>query len=145
MFSLEVCTLPTFANGQLTTNHTQYFKPGSEVAVTCNSTYAPVRLTTTCQSGRTWFPSPKCTQVTCSVPSLPNGYYVLNNGQVTVNSSLSVQSVITPICVVGYTPTPSTTRICQSNGRWTEQQPTCIAITCESLPQNVVDGHYDAG
>jgi len=79
------------------------------------------------------------------VPSLPNGYYVFNNDQVTVNSSLSVQSVITPNCFDGYTTTPSTARTCQSNGQWTEQQPTCIAITCESLPQNFVDGHYDAG
>jgi len=143
-FSLEVCTLPTFANGQLTTNHT-FFKSGSEVAVTCSSTYAPVSLTTTCQSDRTWLPSPKCTQVTCSVPSLLNGYYVLNNGKVTANSLLSVESVITPICVVGYTPIPSTARTCQSDGQWTEPQPTCIAITCESLPINVLDGHYDAG
>jgi len=145
-FCLEVCSLPTFANGQLlTTNHTQYFKSGSVVAVTCNSTYAPVSLTTICQSDRTWFPSPKCTQVTCSVPSLLNGYYVLNNGQVAANSRLSVESVITPSCVIGYTPTPSTARTCQSDSQWTEQQPTCIAITCESLPHNVVDGHYDAG
>jgi len=98
---------------------------------------------TTCQSDRTWVPSSECREVTCTVPILQNGYYMLDNSQVSAGSVLALPSVLTPLCSVGYTPVPPTTQTCQINGQWTGQTPTCIAITCGNLPQDFANGYYD--
>jgi len=58
---------------------------------------------------------------------------------------LALPSVLTPLCSVGYTPVPSTTRMCQINGQWAGQPPTCIAITCGNLPQDFANGYNDVG
>ena len=157
-FSLEACIPPAFANGQLTTNDKQYFKSGSEVTVTCNHIYVPVSLTAACQVDRTWVPSPQCTKITCLIPALQNGYYDFNNVQATANTRLAVQSIITPICFVGYTPTPSATgaictegfypqrggeRRCVGTNLWSGEDAVCLPITCNP-PKNYNHGSYNA-
>ena len=139
-----VCTPPTFADGQLTADGKKFFSPDSEVAVTCNNNFVPVSLTTTCQSDRTWFPSPQCTRVSCVVPYLQNGYYKFNNVHVTADTRLAFQSVITPNCFDGYTPIPSTPRTCQSTSQWDVREQICKAITCVAFPKDFQNGYYDA-
>ena len=98
----------------------------------------------TCTSNRTWYPESVCTYMSCQLPSITNGYYTKNATRVTTVTSYG--DVINPVCVdVGFTPSPSTARTCQSNGQWSGQEPTCVPrIICNSLP-GITNGRYDDG
>ena len=96
-----------------------------------------------CQSDRTWVPSQEYRDVSCAVPVLQNGYYMLDNSQVAAGSVLALPSVLTPLCSVGYTPVLPKTRTCQIKDQWTGQPPSCSALTCGNLLQGIVNGYYD--
>ena len=144
-FQLEVCSLPTFDNGRLTTNTLGLYKSGDLVQVICDASFAPAVQTTVCQANRTWDPKPSCTEVTCTVPALGNGYYSSNQQQVASGSLVAYQSHIVPHCAVGYSPTSTTLRICQNNQQWSGESPTCVTITCNSLPPPFGNGTYTTG
>jgi len=139
---LEVCSPLNFPNGRLQTNTIGVYRSGDQVAVICDAPFAPAVPTTTCLANRTWDPQPSCTEVTCTVPALGNGYYSSNQQQVASGSLVAYQSHIVPQCDVGYTPTPNTSRICQNNQQWSGEPPTCVTITCNSLPQPFANGTY---
>ena len=144
-FHLEVCSLPTFDNGRLTTNTLGLYKSGDQVQIICDPPFAPAVQTTTCQRDRTWDPQPSCTEVTCTVPALENGYYSSNQQRIASGSLVAYPSPIVPHCVVGYTPTPNTSRICQNNQQWSDRPPTCVTITCNTLPPPFANGTYTTG
>ena len=126
----EVCSLLSFDHGHIVSNGKNIFKSGEQATVTCDSNYAPVYTSTTCQSDRSWSPLPSCITVTCTVPALLEGQYYLNQNVVAQGAALGFQSVITPSCGIGYLPTPDTQRTCQVNGQWSGQQPNCTKIIC---------------
>jgi len=143
IFLVEVCSLLSFDNGQLLTNGNSIFKSGDTVLVACASNYAPVYLATTCQTDRSWSPRPLCTEVMCTVPNLSNGQYYLNRSTLASGTALGYQSVITPSCLIGFSPIPDTPQTCQQNGQWSGQEPNCTAITCNGLPSAFENGTYD--
>jgi len=142
---VEVCSPLSVGNGQLVTHGKNVFKPNEEVSVNCDNPYAPVYITTTCQTNRSWSPHPSCTEVTCTVPALSNGQYYLNGNEVAVGTLVGYPSTITPFCSIGFEPIPNTQRSCQMNGHWSGQQPTCTDINCDGLPLTFNNGRYDIG
>jgi len=114
---LEVCLLPAITKGQLVSNSRTLFKAGESVTInfTCNTNYFPENPTTTCQSDRTWDPRPQCSDITCAVPVLTNGYYKSNEDVVANGTQVNYQSTITPFCLDGFTLTSSIQRTCQDN------------------------------
>jgi len=117
-------------------------KSGEQATVTCDSNYAPVNPTTTCQTDRSWSPQPSCANATCTVPALSNGQYYLNQDTVAIGTTLGYPSVITPSCLLGFLPIPNTQRTCLSNEQWSGPSPNCTSITCNSLPSEFKDGSY---
>jgi len=119
------------------------FKPDEQVSITCYSNYAPVYITTACQTDRSWLPYPLCSDKRCTVSSLSNGRYYQNKNEVADGTALGYQSVITPSCFIGFVPIPDTPRTCQINGQWSDQPPNCTPIVCVSLPLAFNNGSYD--
>jgi len=146
-FALEVCMLPPITNGKLVSNSRTLFKAGETASInfTCNTTYSPVNPTTTCQSDRTWNPQPQCSEITCAVPVLTNGYYKSNDVVVASGTHVNYQSNITPYCIDGYVLTSSTQMTCQDDGQFSGSSPKCTQITCDSLPQSFDNGRYEGG
>jgi len=87
-------------------------------------------------------PQPSCTVVSCSIPSLQNGFYLHNGDK--AGQSQTYDQIIQPQCGPGYTITNENTRTCTGSGQWSGSDPECIAITCNTLPY-VENGHYDVG
>ena len=125
------------------TNGNNTFKPGEQLIVTCDSNYAPVYTTTTCQTDRSWSPRPLCSEKVCTVPTLSNGRYNQNQNVVVSGTPLGYQSVITPSCSIGFLPIPDTPRACQSDGQWSDQPANCTPIVCDGLPLAFENGSYD--
>jgi len=139
----EVCSLLHFDHGQVILNGKDIFKSGEQATVTCDSNYAPIYPTTTCQTDRSWLPQPSCAEASCTVPALPNGQYLMNQDTVANGTILGYPSVITPSCFPGFSPMPDTQRACQINGQWSGPAPNCTSITCNSLPLAFQNGSYD--
>jgi len=132
LFFTEVCSPLSLENGQLLTEDSNIFKPGEQVTFTCKSNYAPFYTKTTCQTDRSWSPQPSCIEVTCTVPTFLEGRYYLDQNVVESETMLGFQSIITPVCGIGYLPSPDTQRTCQSDGQWSGQPPRCTQITCDA-------------
>ena len=128
----EVCSLLSFDHGQIVSNGKNIFKSSEQATVTCDSNYAPVYTSITCQSDRSWSPQPSCIAVTCTVPAFLTGQYYLNQKVVAQGAALGFQSVITASCGVGYLPSPDTPRTCQVDGQWSGQSPRCTQIICDT-------------
>jgi len=141
---LEVCSALSVENGQIPSTEMTIYKPGEGVAINCNPGYVLVNSEARCLSDRTWYPVPSCTYVFCPLPSIINGYYTKN--AIKVTSAQAYGDSIKPVCSdVGFIPSPSTPRTCQSNGQWSGQEPTCQPqITCNNLP-GITNGHYYDG
>jgi len=139
----EVCSLLSFDHGHIFANGKGIFKSGEQATVTCDSNYAPVHPTTTCQTDRSWSPQPSCANVTCTVPALLNGHYYLNQDTVAIGTILGYSSFITPSCFPGFLPIPDNQRTCQSNKQWSGPAPLCTSISCNSLPLTFQNGSYD--
>ena len=140
-----MCSSPAITDGQVS-NPSIVYKPRDVVTITCNSGYAPSSLTTTCQSDRSWVPQPLCRYVSCQVPTLHNGFYKINGAQTNTSTTLPYGAIIQPQCSQpGYTPSPSSARICQEDRHWCRSDPSCIpSITCNSVP-SLRNGYYDDG
>jgi len=71
-------------------------------------------------------------------------YYTYNNNL--RQSSLPYGTTIQPQCSSNcYTPSPSTARTCQEDGRWSGSEPSCFpTFTCSRLP-TLTNGYYDEG
>ncbi|XP_065179368.1 sushi, von Willebrand factor type A, EGF and pentraxin domain-containing protein 1-like [Sycon ciliatum] len=79
-----------------------------------------------CQADGRWsFSSPKCTQITCPVPSAPaNGDYEV--------SGLLYQDTAMYSCDAGYEMQnrPDAIVTCRANGEWSHPEPTCESTAC---------------
>ena len=142
-FISEVCNAPSISNGRVLNALTVY-KPGFSVIITCDPGYKLVNSNTQCQSDRTWNPTPECVYISCQMPVNNHiAYIVTSNGnQQWPNQPLG--TVIRPYCSqTGHAPSPSTDRTCLENGNWSGTDPTCIVITCNSLP-NIKNGHFSS-
>ena len=122
-----VCSnLPNPNNGQVT--FSSGVVVGSRATYTCNTGYFIVgESTRTCQQDGTWSGSvPTCTIIRCGGLSNPS------NGQVSIIDN-TVGGIASYTCTTGYTLVGSETRICQSDGSWSESAPDCRIIRCGGL------------
>ncbi|XP_076046526.1 sushi, von Willebrand factor type A, EGF and pentraxin domain-containing protein 1-like [Oratosquilla oratoria] len=83
-----------------------------------------------CQENKEWSEEePFCRIIECPRPAL------LDNGQM-LGSSIKYKSVLTYTCDHGFRLEGVTSRTCQSNGYWTDDQPECVEVFCD-LPEHV--------
>lgn len=139
----EVCNAPSIPNGRVLNALTVY-KSGVWARITCDPGYKLVNSNTQCQSDRTWNPTPECVYISCQMPGSNQviTYIVTSNGNQQLWTNQPLGTVVRPNCLqTGYAPSPSTDRTCLENGNWSGTNPTCILITCNSLP-NIKNGHF---
>jgi hypothetical protein len=118
-----VLTSPT--NGSVTDPTTTY---GASATYACTAGYNLVgSATRTCQADGTWSGgTPSCALKDCGALAAPT------NGSVS-DPATTVGATATYSCVMGYGPSGSSTRTCQTDGTWSGTAPTCILATCPSL------------
>ncbi|XP_052774859.1 sushi, von Willebrand factor type A, EGF and pentraxin domain-containing protein 1-like [Mya arenaria] len=117
-----------------------YTPPIKKDTFSYNFTFVPVCKTgftlvseqnRTCISKNKWSGStPSCTQVTCQVPILSNGYY-LSKKKLAV--SLPTFETIQPYCHTGYLLTRSENLTCQEDGQFSRGNFECRSVTCSSF------------
>ncbi|XP_066271288.1 complement receptor type 1-like [Branchiostoma lanceolatum] len=100
------------------------------VTFTCNTGYVLNGATSvTCQADTTWTaPVPTCTRGQCPPLAAP-----ANGARTPPTGATSFQSVVTFTCNQCYNLAGSTSRTCQTNGQWSENQPTCNRVQCPPL------------
>ncbi|KAK8726504.1 hypothetical protein OTU49_010282 [Cherax quadricarinatus] len=87
----------------------------------------------TCQASKKWTDTePLCRAIECPRPAH------LENGQ-TNGESIKYRSILSYVCDSGFRLEGLATRICQSNGNWTGEQPVCIELVCD-MPNEVIHG-----
>ena len=137
----QPCPLASLLNGNIHKDAGKAaFTPGESVTFTCNPGYQSSFTTTTCRSSTYWEPHPKCNLVSCAVPYLHNGFYLLN-GQF-VSHSQVYGSVIKPQCIEGYILSNAVDKTCTDHGQWSGSglQPSCTVVTC-AIPR-LPNGYY---
>ena len=123
-----VCSnLPNPSNGQVTFSSGVFV--GSRATYTCDSGYLiSGQSTRTCQGDGTWTgTAPTCRIIRCGDLSNPS------NGRVSISDNI-VGGIATYRCNSGYSLDGSETRICQNDGSWSGNAPTCVRIVCSNLP-----------
>ncbi|KAK7079301.1 hypothetical protein SK128_011484 [Halocaridina rubra] len=91
-----------------------------------------------CQENKEWTDTePLCRIIECPRPA------ELDHGQ-TIGFSIKYGSVLSYICDVGFTLEGIATRMCQSDGHWTGEQPVCVELFCD-LPDDIPHGIRDIG
>uniref|UniRef100_A0A7M5WWI0 Uncharacterized protein n=1 Tax=Clytia hemisphaerica TaxID=252671 RepID=A0A7M5WWI0_9CNID len=122
------CDMPDVDNGKVS-GETHY---GGVVTYTCDKFYTLVNGDKqTCLFGGKWSqPTPYCKPAFCMFPGL-----VANGGFKVIPSNATVYVVDTIIqyyCDAGYEVTDGDqTRVCQENGTWSGEHPTCKISLCE--------------
>lgn len=82
--------------------------------------------TSTCQENKTWSSGPPiCTPVNCSSPPEANEY-----GYIEVASGTTYLSNVTYRCELGYRLSGTEVLLCQSDGEWSTEAPTCEPVDC---------------
>ncbi|XP_069128762.1 sushi, von Willebrand factor type A, EGF and pentraxin domain-containing protein 1-like [Argopecten irradians] len=101
---------------------------------TCNEGYIMIgNPAITCQSDGTWNGTePTCNQVECPTPEK------ILKGEVDF-TAIVYGSIVTYTCEAGFEANGNLTRICESNGNWSGDAPTCIPIVCPP-PQPIENG-----
>ncbi|XP_071853893.1 sushi, von Willebrand factor type A, EGF and pentraxin domain-containing protein 1-like isoform X2 [Apostichopus japonicus] len=135
--SEPICTaiicdpLPQIQNGRLTCPVTAVFQ--DTCTYTCNSGFnlntGSTSQSRTCQASGQWDGvTPSCLSVTCSP--------LLSTPQATLSCTDSnlFMSACTYTCNAGFDLVPPGSRICQANGLWTGEQPSCTVSECSMLP-----------
>ncbi|XP_038073405.1 sushi domain-containing protein 2-like [Patiria miniata] len=90
-----------------------------------------------CQENGTWsWEVPTCVPVTCDALMEPA------NGQKRVSSN-NVGGVARFTCDDGYTLRGNSELVCQENGTWSWEVPTCVPVTCDALMEPA-NGHMEA-
>ena len=116
------------------------FKSGEGVSIVCYSSYTLVNSDTKCQPDRSWGPTPSCALNLCQLPSIDNGYFVMNGNQ--LSGPQSAASVIQLHCNNGFTSSSNFTELrCLGNGLWDVTTLNCMPITCTRLP-SIDNGQY---
>ncbi|XP_045583570.2 sushi, von Willebrand factor type A, EGF and pentraxin domain-containing protein 1 isoform X3 [Procambarus clarkii] len=88
-----------------------------------------------CNSHGRWNGSmPRCVAVTCTVPP------VIDNGYITFEGSLFVDSPIEYECKECFKLNGTNIRTCQVDGTWTLEEPSCNLIYCDVLPKTIPNG-----
>jgi len=119
-----------------------YFKTGHEVSFFCNEGFSQLQSTTTCQATSVWSPPPVCTEITCNVPHLGNGRYIVISDNREANEREPYSTWISPVCNDGYTRSSFTTRKCGLDGQWSGTEVYCDQIICKRLPNTFAHGYY---
>jgi len=126
----SIVTCPSLTpTSPLAVNVSEYTYISNGVATyTCATGYSMTGSNQrTCQVDGTWSGSePTCSIVTCPLLSVtsPLSVSALN---ITYNSD------VTYSCEIGYFLSGFDTRTCQSDGSWSESEPTCSLVTCPAL------------
>lgn len=112
---------------------------GSTIRYECDEGHELVGETSrTCQENKEWTDTePLCRVIECPRPAS------LDDGQ-TIGWSIKYGSIISYVCDVGFRLEGIATRICQSNGHWTGEQPVCVELFCD-LPDEITHGIRDIG
>ncbi|KAG7158260.1 Sushi, von Willebrand factor type A, EGF and pentraxin domain-containing protein 1-like 3 [Homarus americanus] len=88
-----------------------------------------------CSTNGHWNGSmPRCVAVTCKVPP------VIENGYITFEGNLYVDSPIEYECKECYKLIGPLTRYCQIDGTWNLEEPVCNLIYCDELPKSIPNG-----
>jgi len=119
-----------------------FSRPGDEVSFSCNEGFSPPNSTTTCQATKVWSPPPMCTEVTCIVPHLDNGHYIVISDNREANEREPYNTWISPVCNGGYTRSSLTQRKCGLDGQWSGTDVYCDPIICKRLPDTFDHGYY---
>ncbi|XP_028329615.1 sushi, von Willebrand factor type A, EGF and pentraxin domain-containing protein 1 isoform X2 [Gouania willdenowi] len=107
---------------------------GSELELSCQPGFLlKVKSVSVCQADGTWsLKSPTCVPARCGKPfQIPNGSLL--------GSDFGYNSKVKYECDEGYTLHGDPTLICQSNGSWDKQPPSCNIITCDP-PEDISHG-----
>ncbi|CAK8684025.1 unnamed protein product [Clavelina lepadiformis] len=108
------------------------YEVNSHITFSCDEGYVRVGARRVfCQDDGTWSDDvPLCSAVTCSPLTAPT------NGRLSPDQDLyDVDQRIDFECEEGYLINGAETVFCQTSGRWTDEEPTCEAITCSKPDQ----------
>jgi hypothetical protein len=102
---------------------------GSTATYSCNAgSSLSGAATRSCQGDGSWSgTAPTCSLVDCGSLMPPT------NGSVSAPKT-TYQSVATYSCAAGFGPSGSSTRTCQSDGKWDGAMPMCVVANCPALP-----------
>jgi len=98
-----------------------------------------------CEGNDIWSGSkPECKTVTCETPTITHGQFTSPgyNDRLGRHSTFPYNHAITVVCDNGYYLTQSATRRCVAFNTWSETDPRCGRITCQS-PTTFSNGQYN--
>ncbi|XP_068547255.1 E-selectin-like isoform X2 [Anas acuta] len=126
------CPVPSIAHGSVTCSDPSVNVTwGTICTFTCEEGFVlegPDTLQ--CESSGNWTKEqPSCEAVTCPVPSIANGSVTCSHPS--ANVTWGTNCMFT--CEEGFVLKGPDTLHCESSGNWTEEQPSCEAVTCPAL------------